>query len=44
MSRKVPGSTFVPVYYLEHDFDRHTHLPEAQEVYRRAVAWLWERS
>lgn len=40
MASKIPGSTFKPVYYLEHDFDRDTRRKEGLQVYDAAIAWL----
>lgn len=42
MARKIPGSKFFPVYYLEHDFDRDTSKPEGMQAYLAALAWLKE--
>lgn len=42
MARKIPGSKFFPVYYLEHDFDRDTSKPEGMQAYQAALAWLKE--
>lgn len=40
MAKKIPGSKFFPVYYLEHDFDRDTSKPEGMQAYQAALAWL----
>lgn len=40
MSRAVPNSLFIPVYYHEHDFDRDMTDPVGINVYKKAVSWL----
>lgn len=40
LSLKIPGSCFLPVLGLEHDYDRDPGLPESQELYRRCLDWL----
>lgn len=40
MARKIPEAIFHPVYFLEHDFDRHTDRPEGREAYKSALDWL----
>lgn len=42
MARKISGSKFFPVYYLEHDFDRDTSKSEGMQAYQAALAWLKE--
>lgn len=40
LSRLAPEAKFVPVYYLEHDFDRNTQRPEGKNVYMECVEWM----
>lgn len=40
MARQIPGSSFHPVYNLEHDFDRETSRPEGREAYAQALKWM----
>lgn len=43
LAARVPGSRFLPVYYLEHDFDRDTTKKEGPQAYREAIAWMDSR-
>ena len=43
LARLIPGSLFVPVYYLEHDFDRDCLRQEGTAVYTQALSFLDEQ-
>ena len=43
LAARIPGSRFLPVYYLEHDFDRDTTKKEGPQAYREAIAWMDSR-
>ena len=40
LSQQIPGSQFLPVFGLEHDYDRNPALPESQTLYETALNWL----
>lgn len=40
MSLAIPHARFLPVYGLEHDYDRDPSLPESRETYQAALDWL----
>ena len=43
LSLKIPSSRFLPVFDLEHDYDRNPDLPESHELYHAFLDWLDER-
>lgn len=40
MHISMPNSFFLPVYGLEHDYDRNPHLAESKALYQKAITWL----
>lgn len=42
MSRKIPHSRFVPVYYKGHEFDKDPSDEESLEIYRQVIEFLNE--
>lgn len=40
MHVSMPNSFFLPVYGLEHDYDRDPQRPESQALYQQAIQWL----
>lgn len=43
ISRAIPGSRFVPVYNLDHDFDRDSAREENRQLYRQWIEWADEK-
>ena len=39
LSLQIPKNQFLPVFGLEHDYDRNPELPESQQLYRAALDW-----
>ena len=39
LSLQIPQSQFLPVFGLEHDYDRNPDLPESQRLYQAALDW-----
>lgn len=40
MAKWIPENELYTVHGLEHDYDRNTHLPESQELYKRILDFL----
>ena len=43
LSRQIPGSCLLPVFGLEHDYDRDPARPESCALYEAALDWLESR-
>lgn len=39
LSLQIPKNQFLPVFGLEHDYDRNPALPESQRLYQTALDW-----
>ena len=40
LSQQIPGSQLLPVFGLEHDYDRDPARPESKALYEAAINWL----
>ncbi|KAF1297804.1 esterase [Enterococcus sp. JM4C] len=44
LAKAIPGSQFVPLYYLDHDFLKQTDQPSVKELFTKLDTWLQGQS